>query len=294
MSVRLRFDFWHIESRADVDAIMAHVLETCSSMKEGDSERNLYRNSKVVRLQRVEKHGALWFGDFVGIGTKRGAKKADTTGHLEMLQFEDEEGLGEESAFLYDPTTRVLILQSNRLAATPASVIFFFQKIALGMGAIDLLPVMNQSGLDQFSRFQSVSSFRVGIAKMNLGTAFANKDHSAARLAGIAEELDAPRINLEVTVGRAWRKRGLSLEGLTQMVSELFSAKNSVELQKLEVTGKTEDDDFEALDLMTQRLSDISMVEPDEGRGVTRGLRWHLMQEAYGRNEEYIKRHFRK
>jgi hypothetical protein len=288
-SMRLRFDFWRFSSHGTTSTILDGVMARLSALPDASPDRLLQRETKVIRLQRLEKHGNLWFGDFLGVGTKRAAKKADVKGHIENLPFGPDEGLGEESAFLYDPATCVIVLQSNRLAATASSVIRFIEGFALGEGPLDLEPIMSPEAIDKLSHFQSITSLHVNMAAMDLGHAFGDKQHSATHLASIAEELNAPSIKLEVSVGHQWRKKELSLDSVKKFIRSLVSAKSGVELKQVAISGKTDNEDFEALDLITQRLKEVVEVEPDEGRGTSYRLRWASMSDAFYKHQEFLR-----
>jgi hypothetical protein len=286
--MRLRFYFWRFTSKGNTSALMKGVLEKCAALPDEHEDRLLQRETKVVRLHRLEKRGDLWFGDFVGIGTKRPAKKAHVSGRMENVPFQENEGLGEESAFLYDSHSSVLVLQSNRLAATASSVIRFFERFAVDQGPLDLQAIMTPSAVDSLSRFQSITSLRVNMAAMDLGKAYADKKYSATHLASIASELNAPSIKLDVSVGHGWRKHGLSIEPVRKMIRDLMSAKSDMQIKMIEISGKTDDEDFEALDLITQRLKETVVVEPDEGRAVSYGLRWATLDEVFKKHYAFL------
>jgi hypothetical protein len=286
--MRLRFDFWRPVSKGNTPALMNGVMEHCASLPEEHDDRLLQRETKVIRLHRLEKEGALWLGDFVGIGTKKPAKKAHVSGRMENVSFQENEGLGEESAFLYDPQTNVLILQSNRLAATASSVISFLERFAPSGGPLDLQAIMDRSATDALSRFRTITKLSVNMAAMDLGRVHGDKKYSVTHLASIASELSAPSIKLDVSVGHGWRTQGLSLEPVKRMIHDLMSARSALNLKTIEISGRTDDEDFEALDLITQRLKDVVLVDPDEGRAVSRGLRWANLREIFEKRRAFL------
>jgi len=284
---RLRFDFWQFASKGNTSETLGKAMTACAALADEDLRRLLPRATKVVRLHRLTEKDSLWIGDFVGIGTKRAAKKAHVNGRMEALVFETEEGLGEESAFLYDPETNAFVLQSNRLAATPSCVIDFFERFVGEAGPLDLHSIMNPIAIDQLSRFESITSFKVNMAAMDLGNAFKDKGHSASRLAEIASDLSGPSVKLEISVGHAWRKKGLSLDRVKEMARDLLSARSAI--KHVEISGRTLDDDFEALDLVTQRLSETIDIEPDEGRGVAWETRLANLKEVFAKHRDFLK-----
>lgn len=295
MSARLRFDFWHLQAtKGNTSELVSEIMEVCSKLPEDHEDRLLPRDTKVVRLHELEKKGALWFGDFLGIGVRRPAKKASTKGHVEDLPFTDDEGLGEESAFLIDPATNVFILQSNRLAATSSSVVRFFERFTLGRGHLELMPVLSQGGLNQLTNMKNVTSFKVTLAKMDFGHDFSKKKPAVGSMLNIASDFLAPRLTLEVSVGHQWRKKTLAIDKLYQFASDLIGSSEAgdLEVETAQVRGHDEDERNSVLDLIAERLREVVLVEPDQGRGVSRMTRWQKMYEAYSKQEEFLHKHF--
>lgn len=260
-------------------------------MPDEHDDRLLRRETKVVRLHRFASKGGLWFGDFIGIGTGRAAKKAHVRGRVEEIPFEPDEGLGEESAFLIDPSLKVLVLQSNRLAATSKTVVQFLDKVTLGKGRFDLRPILSQSGLDRIGTMAKVNRFTINIAKMDFSRPLEREQHPLKQLIGLADSLQAPKMNIEISVGKQWRTKGLSVDKLRELIREIFSAEEEdvFEIEKAELAGRDEDDEFNFLDLTEARLTDVVFVEPDHGRGLAMETRWRCLYDSYLKRLEYLR-----
>lgn len=292
----LRIDFWHIETRGNAPDLLRNVLTQIAGLQEGDPRRLYPRDTKVIRLETITQQGNFWLGEFAGIRTRSAAKKGHIHGKIETLNFVDGEGLAEEVAFLIAPETNILALQANRQGATSSSVIHFLERFAVGGGGgLDLLPVPSPSGLERFSRLKKVSTFRVGLAKLEHGHAFAERQDSVTNLMNIASELQAPMVSLEVTVGNHWRKQGLSMDGIRRFVQELLNVKEGegLDVEQVQVTGRTEDDERDVLDLVLERLRETVYLEPDEGRSISLRARWQKLIEAYAKHEAYLTENFR-
>ena len=293
MPVRLRFDFWHLESaQGSVNATVTDVLETCRALPPNSERRLLRKDGKVVRLLNAEPTSSLWLGQFIGIGTGRPAKKAHETGPVSRIPLAAREGLVESNVFLFDPMTSVLVLQSNRLAASASSVVRFFNEFEPDVPHIRPVYVISQTGLDELGRFRVVRKFTIRLAKMRFGPSFADRGHAAVQLAGLATAIDAQSLNLEVSVGRQ-RRRRLDIAAIRQIVSDLFESNDStMEIKRLEITGSTDDDEAATVDLLTQRIVEIVELDPDDDRDVSYERRRAEIVIAFRKHHAFLREQF--
>ncbi len=85
-----------------------------------DEARNYLVENNPVRFTNLScSKAGIWEGDFVKIRMDVLPPVAKTSGGVEPLVLEDDEGIGEEAAFMYDPQFNVLAKQRNRYAVSP-------------------------------------------------------------------------------------------------------------------------------------------------------------------------------
>jgi len=292
MPIKLRFDFWHLEAvKGDATALINSALSAFENLEEDAQERLLPRGDKHIRFQEVHRRGQLWFGVFLGIGTQRPAKKASLSGKIEDIPLGDDEGLLEEAAFVVDPSTNIMVIQRNRLAATPSSVIIFLQRVLRDLGELQMFPILTPATLERLGQLKTASTFKVSIAQMKFGSSFVG-DHSVQSLTRFADEFSAPKVTLDVTVGKNWRRSSLNIDGINRFIGNLFGAKDGFEVTEATLVGHDENDEHSVLDFTNARLVETVIVEPNEGRGVSREARFHLLSEALQKHSDFLKEHF--
>jgi hypothetical protein len=93
-----------------------------------DDNRNLEVGTNPARLQVSGVWNQCREGEMVRIRMDTLPRKASLDGALEDLDFGDDEGLGEETAFLYHPPTRILAIQRNRTGVSASSLVWYFKE----------------------------------------------------------------------------------------------------------------------------------------------------------------------
>src|SRR5580704_9270886 len=93
-----------------------------------DDGRNLEIGPDPARLQESGIWNHCHEGEMVRIRMDMLPRKASLDGALEDLDFEDDEGLGEETAFLYHPPTQVLALQRNRSGVSASGLAWYVKE----------------------------------------------------------------------------------------------------------------------------------------------------------------------
>jgi hypothetical protein len=295
MAVTLNVDFWQINGGANTFAVVDRIMRECLALPAEDERRLLQGDTKAIRLQYLEKRAGIWQGDFVGIRTRAAAKRGDTAGHVESLDFRDNEGLCEETAFLVIPTMNLLILQRSRMGATSASVVRFLEHFDPMRGILDIMPIPTQGTMEHFNQLRDVSSITVGIARVENAQGLGGENDSVSDLLKLGAALDAPRMMLQLSVGHQWKSRVLSRESVTNFVQRLLRIQHedpAVAVKKVLITGRNEDDERDVLDLVINRLQYNVEVDADEGRGASRATRLQALRDAYQQNRDFLHQHF--
>src|SRR5712671_1150043 len=95
-----------------LDAIVRTPLE----------DRNRARNANFIRLETHEQRGGLWLCDFVKIRMDHGPSKAGLTQPAKGFELKNDEGFGEETAFLWDSTNDWCVIQYNHFGVRPSAI----------------------------------------------------------------------------------------------------------------------------------------------------------------------------
>lgn len=113
MSKTLNIDFFKVVMPSNINLAFGEVLQKVITLP---AEQRF----KVVRLHHLSVHEAnfgwqqTWEGEIICIRMDNVPAKADLAGKIEDFKLADNEGIGEQSAFIYHPNTNIMLLQSNK------------------------------------------------------------------------------------------------------------------------------------------------------------------------------------
>jgi hypothetical protein len=255
-------------------------------------QRNLDMGEHPARLQSVESWNQCYEGEMVRIRMDSLPQKASLDGALEDLDLQDDEGLGEETAFLYHHLTRTLAIQRNRFGV-PASSFAWYVKEKNGVDRpIVLDPILETAVLERLDQVKFVRKLDITLAGLSTGTSLRNRGYGVGDIVRLSENFSAPRISIELSMGRE-RRGSLLVDRAVGALRSLagVAADNTDEVQKLKVTGITDSDERVVLDLIEERMKETVLVS-DQARTVTYEARRGAIREAWTKRGEELRVRF--
>jgi hypothetical protein len=288
MPVKIKIDFYQVRLP---DAFSGTFKEICQAVdKMTGRRRNFPLNGAIIRLHKLFD-GGIVEGDLVRLRMDSLPAKGDLDGRLEDIDFEAEEGVAEQTAFLFDSNTRVLLLQRNKSGVGGNAFAAYFEEKGGVPEAIVLLPIIKAKTMQRLARFQQVRKLRIAIARplhSSAKIADANDPVSMGRYLKTLEYLQAPRMEIEVSVGR-WDD-GMSMKNAMEFVRNAMGMKKAddSDVVKLLVDGKNEDDETESLDILRDRIIYQIAVEPDERRRLKYGVRRNALKKAWDESQDEV------
>mgnify|MGYP000048732862 CR=1 FL=1 len=220
-------------------------------------ERIRLINQVELRAESVSQQNGLWLMDFVRIRTSNGPGKVGRDSEVEGFEFDEEEGFGEETAALYDPSSGYILVEYNHFGVRAGAIADYLS--AYDGTEISLYTFKPKYDEDVERRLLNHGitrkiSFCLDITRMS------EQDRQRGR--ALSEAIDygrqngADKIKVEISV-QGERQRSLAqnaLDGLSALRSIL--GQNPDAITKLEVSGKENQDSVtEVLDLIAHRLS---------------------------------------
>ena len=140
----MKIDYYLVETpeaAADLGDVIKNVSESANN-----ENRNISINGKPIRLQTAALEGSFWVGDMVKIRMDGIPPKTRLNGEQADIDLDEDEGLGEETAFVYDPATKILCIQRNRYAVSAQGLARYFSK-HYHPEYIELKPVLKHDAL---------------------------------------------------------------------------------------------------------------------------------------------------
>lgn len=261
-SAKIHVDFYTVEIPDDKPTFDS-IMNTVMALPE--VRRHILRHNEPVKLEHGRRSINRWEGDLTRIRMRQIPPKSSTLHPSVALDLSADEGLGEENAFIYDVSTRVLAIQRNRLGVGSAAFTEFFEQMGPAPGIV-LHPIMPRREVDALlKKLESIRRINVRVAGMGNAQALKDVDGDVHHLTALAEALGAPSVELVFSMQYA---RGTMPVGkVRQFFRTLFrlDKENQLQLQKAEIAGKDDADaKSEILDLLEARMVEVVDVKTSE------------------------------
>jgi hypothetical protein len=239
-----------------------------------------------VRLDLVEKRrdrntgDRLWYLDLTKLRDTFGPGKAARDRVVEDLDLSADEVFGEETAGLYLPDQRWLLLQYNHYGVRPSAVAGYFSGYLANQPNVYELDVKIDADAERrFFSKNDIRRFEIGIDLHEMSEAHRAHGNSLTQVAELGEELGGAKLKLVISVGAA-RKETLAAR-TKDMIADFV--RNTEGISHAEIAGReTQHDQIEVVDLLEQKLVFGDDVAVSPGRRVLPADRFKALRRAYG------------
>jgi hypothetical protein len=285
----IRADFFRVNVQ-DFEGDFSTLLERVVSLPDNDESRVVEIRQVPFRLQSSVNTQGIWEGELVRIRMTDVPVVASLTGELEQLELEDDEGIGEETAFLYHQRTRVLILQRNRLGVSAANFARYFSKLLQLDATIFCDPILAGDAFQRLKEMRLIKKFELrvsGIDKMNI---FSDKKLGVEEVIALQDKFCAPNISIELSVGN---RRDISLiaDRIKQTAKSFlgFSNDHDGQVRKIEISGKYEDNGpTEVIDLLEYWIREEIPIDPANSRFISYSERLAALYKAWDKRSSEL------
>lgn len=240
----------------------------------------------ILRLERGVRTGEWLEGEFVRVQTKQIPPQAGPDG-LEPIELKDGRGLGHLAAFAYHVPTRVLMLQTNRLSATP-------NRIALYTASNDLkdlfifAPVLAQDAMTRFAK-KKPRGFSVTFAGPKNLDFLSDQNLAIAQGAKlIAEAYGGIRVRIDVSVGKS-RKRLLDKENILGALGAISGLPG---VKRLKVQAEETGVDDDVINFLKEQIHGTQKIDLPDGLDDSFKLRLAYLRKVFADNISTITKQF--
>lgn len=278
-------DFYRVQvpDGEDFGEILESVAQTPN-----DKRRNVDARGTPVRLH--ESHGApTEEGDLVKIRMDEVPVKASLSGSISPFALGSDEGVGEQTAFLYDATLETLVLQRNRYGVSASAFANYFETLT-SIGPIILEPILQEDALKKLQRLSEIRKFQVRVAGAD-ARVFKDQAHGAKEMAQLISAFGAPNISLELSMG--YSRGSLLLDRAKAAARRFLSLAEdpSGGVTGIVITGTSDASERTVLDLLNYRMEE-SIDVPKNGRELKYSARRVALKQALGKRRQELKRMF--
>lgn len=293
MSKTLNVDFFKVVIPADMNLPFGEVLQKVIQLTAD-------QRFKEVRLHYISLHEAVfgwqqtWEGEIVRLRMDNIPVKANLAGKIEDFKLADDEGIGEQSAFIYHPATNILLLQSNKHGVSPGNFARYFELIIGSNASIYIDPVIQWDALQRLEQMKTVKKLNISIAALENMSVFENS--GLEEFVNLTTAYQAPAIDIEFKVSRS-KKSSLPLEKVLNTTTSLLriSNQNQNQVKKIRISGSSDDDDNLYVDLLKDKMRESIQIKASNGqRNIPYLERQKALRDAWEKRKSEILKMYEK
>jgi hypothetical protein len=239
----MRVDFYRIEGDKAGASAKAALNKVLGMPK--DKTRTLKNASVPYRAQELSQLKGVWRGDMERIRMDDVPVIAGLDGERKNIPLDKDQGIGEDTAFLYDEKTQVLAIQSHRIGMSASRWGFYFSSFATDDTPLIPIAVPQLDVIkDHINRLAHVKKVHVRIA--GIVNAIEATDEGKNAIDAIKDLADTAPV-LEFTMTTKERGQGLNLAAAKRTLKTLYStARRAVlgteKIEKIDIVATYDDD----------------------------------------------------
>jgi|GEM_PF-5206044 len=290
MNKYINVNFFRVTLSGEGDKTFQDVLKRLNGSNRKDRIINI--NRVPVWLYEFNEDHSFIDGNMICSRMDDLPMKANLLGEIEELDFKDDEGIGEQTAFLYHKATRILLLQNVTGGVTVGRFANYFQKILKLDGAIIIEPLIEIDSLEKLRNTKTVKKLHFEIAKLDDIQLFEEEKRILEESVSLVNSTKAPVIEIILKTG-LYRSQEVGRDvtiKLTNILSRI-SGREPEKIKKIQISGTSKEDESFFLDLLEQRIRERVEVESQlRVRSIPYEVRKKSMFKAWtNRKEELVK-----
>lgn len=293
----LRIGFYQPQIESEPATTFSTILNRFESDIPADHRRTWERrNDEPVRLQHVERTHSLWIGDMMRIRMHEDLRKGRRDGTVQAIDFDPDEGIGENTAFLYCPEANVLTIQEYRGGVSLGMFANYFRVFG-EVQSISFQPLIKPDAILRVEELPTIRAFEIHLAGVDAAI-YRSRNAAARSVLDMMASFDAPKAKITLETGvRRGRPDQPSLINVVQAIREYLprGREPQPEVEKLVVSGLTDGDlrTEAVINLLEDRLVETIEVTLQDGERVTDAKRFHAVLTAWDMHQESILRVYR-
>lgn len=256
-----------------------------------DSFRSVRRGDWTVSLYgKLHKKEGVFLGTLIHTQLNDIPPSYDrNVDKIARLPLEEGTGLGYQTSFVYDPETRIIMIESARNGVT-INGFCAWVNTNFEIPLLDAALVIDPSQIEKVFSWNTIKKFSVKIAKLESGTIFKGKKKSLGQIINSADDTNTGVLEYTIRADRG-KGQSLALSKIRNWVRDFLTYKETDEVEQLIVVGQeTEDSPREQIDLIKERLRDFISVRTERLNGSFQiDERQTLLTEKYKEHRKLLK-----
>lgn len=284
----LTIDFFRIEnqmrnSTVTFEECLKKIFKKSDHRKTEDIDGSPYRITELS----YSIHHEIYTADMLKIRMQSIPVKAkERQGKGVDLNLNADEGIGEETAFLYYPKHKTLAIQRNKYGTSVAKLFSYLHRQTAEKCAFDAKIIIDKNTMEKYGKVEEFRKFNVSVSNPE-GTVEQSTGH-------VMGEKLPPTPTLQITCSMGHVKGSLDAELSRGIIDKALSLASPSTKVKAEVVGLTELSERVVLDLVTQRMVEKSILSIDKRHASYDERKKLLIQSFKNRQHEIDTRYNKK
>ena len=290
MNKKVNFDFYRIEMPSVTSVVLENNLHQLMQLSIDKRFREV-RQHQVCLYNADSTWQQTWEGEMVRLRMNDLPIKGNlSSGQIGDIVLKEDEGIGEKSAFLYHPSTRVLVLQSSKTGISPVSFAEYFELVNNFSDSIYVDPVLQSTTMGRLDKIKTISEFDVRVAALDNMSFLKGYDCGVQEIINLNEFFGSPIISLKLSTGRKGKKGKISVENVKSAVQSLLrmSAQNPQKVKNIRISGSTEENESLYIDLLKDRMREDVDIDSGKSRTVPYDKRKQVIREVWNRRQHEL------
>lgn len=286
MIKKVTFDFYKVEMPSGYS--FESAIEELSKVNKLE-DRVVEIDGDPLRWEEADTTSKFITGDLVKLRMYLLPSKGGLHSKVEDIGLNPDEGIAEETVFLYDKQTHTLVYQRNRYGVSASR----FQKYLLHFyklkgGTIDFLPLLRKSGLERLEKIDEIRKFSYRVARPTSNKYDRISDGATEESIELLDDLSAMSVNIELSMGHY--KGSMAIDRVKERVKKLFrrESTNANEPKKIYISGVDKYGTPDQFDLLDLRIKQEESLKPDQNRRLTYAARKEAADNAFRQNIEDV------
>jgi hypothetical protein len=260
-------------------------IEFRNALRAAMMSRGANRSREVfgerVDLYECHESGSLIEGEIGRVRMNDTPAIANPDCSVAEIALEDDQGIAERTAFLYDSKLSVLALHVKREAVSASRIAGFCDRYSRNdIESFSLNPILRPDAAQKFRSMNVIKKVEVEYTR-GAENVINNPDQSTRSFVRNLETLQGETLSVTVSSGRRKENR-LSLERVRDLVRAALTGRDEA-VQKLTISGRNAGDEKLFIDLLEDRLR-VPLYIEFRGRIPSYDQRRRAVRHAYESN----------
>lgn len=247
---------------------------------------NEIRLESILAPADTANNTPYWFLDMTRLRFAHGPGKASRTAPVQGFNLGANEGFGEETAALYDPRTKYLLVQYNHHGVRASTIKDYFSLFNVGQSrSYEFRVKLDDTSEARLAQKQVLTkiSFKVAPASMTASQRSANV--GLGKALDLNDALSGQSVEVTVSAGQG-KNAMLSSQAAARIINGLRNLAATVSgddiVEKFEVTGRsTPEERAEVIDMLAPKIEqEIDGIIMGSDRRYTQQSRWDALLRA--------------